>query len=241
MNCYEYPVTVQYDDLSEDRLCSPVSVLRMMQEAAARSSAACGFGPDSAEKRGVVWALGGWRLELRRRCPWNSALTVRTWPRALETHTSDRDFLVLDSAGAPVAAATSRWLLLDTRTGHVARITPEIQSAYTLCPERAVPGDAPSPLSRAPGDARTAASYTVLRRDIDTLHHMNNLHYLSLAREALPPELSHLPFTHFEILYKRQIKLGETVDLRYALEEGRHVVELRSQDGRRTHALLWFS
>ena len=53
-------------------------------------------------------------------------------------------------------------------------------------------------------------------------------------------EAADLPFENYEILYKRQIKLGETVDLCYAFEEGRHVVEFRNQDGRRVHALLWF-
>ena len=35
-------------------------------------------------------------------------------------------------------------------------------------------------------DAREAFSYTVGRRDIDTNHHVNNIHYLDFALEALP-------------------------------------------------------
>ncbi len=240
MNMYDYPESVQYPDLAEDNRLSPTGALRMMQEGSARASAAQGFGPEDTVRRGLAWALVGWKLRLLRRPAWAAPLTVRTWPRAMDVHTSDRDFLILDQAEETVAAATSRWLLIDTATGHVAKISEEIRALYRLNAARAVEGDAPSHLTRGPGEARRICSYTVLRRDIDTLHHMNNLHYLEVAREALPAHLADLPFENFEILYKRQIRLGETVDLCYAFEEGKHVVELRNQDGRKTHALLWF-
>ena len=238
--CYDYPDSVQYPDLAEDGRLSPAGALRMMQEGSARASAAQGFGPEDTARRGAAWALVGWKLHLLRRPAWAAPLTVRTWPRAMEGHVSDRDFLILDERGERTAAATSRWLLIDTATGHAAKITDEVRALYQLNETRATEGDAPSHLSRGPKEARRVCSYTVLRRDIDTLHHMNNLHYLELSREALPPALADLPFENFEILYKRQIKLGETVDLCYAFEDGKHVVELRNADGRRTHALLWF-
>lgn len=240
MNCYDYPESVQYPDLGEDNRLSPAGALRMMQEGSARASAARGFGPEDTVRLGLAWALVGWKLRLLRRPAWAEPLLVHTWPRAMDGHVSDRDFLLLDQAGERVATATSRWLLIDTATGHAAKITDEVRAIYQLDESRAVEGDAPSHLSRGPQDARRVCSYTVLRRDIDTLHHMNNLHYLELAREALPAEAADLPFENYEILYKRQIKLGETVDLCYAFEEGRHVVEFRNQDGRRVHALLWF-
>lgn len=240
MNCYDYPETVQYPDLGADGLLSPAGVLRMLQEGSARSSAARGFGPQDAQRRGLVWALAGWKLRLFQRPAWAAPLTVRTWPRSMDVHTSDRDFLLLDPSGTRIAAATSRWLLIDTRTGHAARLTDEVRALYQLSPTRALEGDAPSHLVKGPRDAQKVCSYTVLRRDIDTLGHMNNLHYLELAREALPAGLADLPFENYEILYKRQLRLGETADLCYAFEEGKHIVELRNPEGRKTHALLWF-
>jgi len=241
MNDYEYPESVQYPDLAEDGLLSPTGVLRMLQEGSARSSASLGFGPEDTQRLGLAWALCGWKVRIYRRPPWASALTVRTWPRAADTHTSDRDFLLLDEAGEQVAAATSRWLLIDIHTGHAAKITPEVRSLYHFREERALEGDAPSHMSKGPAAAEEAFSYTVLRRDIDTLHHMNNLHYLALAREALPEAAAGKPFENIEILYKRQIKRGETVRFFYAFEDNRHVVEIRDHEGRKTHALLWLN
>ena len=234
-----YETDVEYPDLGVDRLLSHRGMLRILQEAASVASDERGCGMKDISRTGVFWILAGWRLELSRRVPWRTRLTVETWPRSLDGFLSDRDFLVRQG-DVPVARATSRWLLIDTATGHAAKITDEVRAIYQLDESRAVEGDAPSHLSRGPQDARQVCSYTVLRRDIDTLHHMNNLHYLELAREALPAEAADLPFENYEILYKRQIKLGETVDLCYAFEEGRHVVEFRNQDGRRVHALLWF-
>ena len=61
--------------------------------------------------------------------------------------------------------------------------------------------------------------YTVQRKDIDVIGHMHNLYYLNLAYEALPEEeYQKRPFDNVRIMYKKEIKLGETVVCKYAKE-----------------------
>ena len=239
MSYYEYHTRVQYSDLGEDGLLSATGMLRLMQEAACEDSAGRGISPYIMDSDGFGWVLCGWKLKISRRPVWGTALTVRTWPRAMAVHTSDRDFQMLDDRGEVLMAATSRWLLLNTVTGRVDRLTPAISDRYELWDHRALEEELPTG-GRSGSDAVCAFAYTVLHRDIDTLHHMNNLHYLELAREALPPEAQGQDFANIEILYKRQIKLGERVRFLYSCPEGRHFVEIQDEEGKRTHALLWF-
>ena len=239
MQYYDYHAKVQYSDLGEDARLSPTGALRLMQEAACEASAMAGFGPEDTKKQGFGWVLCGWKLQIHRRPFWGEALTVRTWPRTMALHTSDRDFILSDEKGERVISASSRWLLLDTTTGRVAKITDAVSSRYDLWEERALKEELPLN-GRSPEDAVCTFTYTVLHRDIDTLHHMNNLHYLELAREALPPEVESQPFANIEILYKRQIKLGDTVHFLYSYTEGKHLVEIVNQDQSKTHTLLWF-
>ena len=81
------------------------------------------------------------------------------------------------------------------------------------------------------------------RRDIDTNHHVNNLHYLDYALEALPEEVyRHLPGTA-EIAFRRQILLGTAIRGLYTLtEEGKHQVEIQSENEGKVihHAFIWF-
>ena len=81
------------------------------------------------------------------------------------------------------------------------------------------------------------------RRDIDTNHHVNNLHYLDYAIEALPEEVYQtLPAT-VEIAFRRQILLGTPIRCLYSLtEDGKHQVEIQSETGGKVthHAFVWF-
>lgn len=240
MQYYDYETKVQYSDLGEDGFLSQVGTLRLMQEAACEASASVDCAPGRLiERMGVGWILCGWKLKMGKKAAWGEPLTVRTWPRRMDIHFSDRDFLVTDAAGETVAAATSRWLLLDVRTGRVTRVTEELAAHYEIWDHKAVEGEIPTG-GRSPEDARETFAYTALGRDLDTFHHVNNLHYLELGREALPEEVRPLPLSTVEILYKRQIKRGERVRFFYALVDGKHQVEIRDDEGKKTHALLWF-
>lgn len=231
---------MEYPDLGPDQLLSHRGMLRILQEAAAIASDERGYGMKDIPRNGVFWILAGWRLELLERVPWRSRLTVQTWPRSMDGFLSDRDFLV--SCGeTPVARATSRWLLVSTSTGKAARVTDEVRAAYDL--DGRVLFDTPiSGNGRTPAGTPAAFSATVGRRDIDTNHHVNNIHYLDYALEALPEEV----FLHFprtvEITFRRQILLGTPIRCLYSrTEDGRHQVEIQSGEEKIIHhAFLWF-
>ena len=240
MNYYDYQTTVNYSDLGEDGLLSPSGALRLMQEAACMDSAAVGCAPkDLMKNHGVGWVLVGWKIHFSSRPEWGVPLSVKTWPRRIAGHLSDRDFTITDGSGTPVLAATSRWLLLDLSTGHVGQVSEALAAAYTIWDHKAVEGEIPT-TGRSPADAVETFTYTALRRDLDTFHHVNNLHYLELAREAMPEDVAQICFPNVEILYKRQIKRGDTVHFFYSCQEGRHLVELKDSTLKKTHALLWF-
>ena len=223
MNYYSYRTKIAYSDLGEGGTLSATGALRILQEAACDASAAVGCSPMQLIRGGKAWVLCAWKLRLGRKMEWGEELEVRTWPRRMENHTSDRDFEVLDREGKLVFAASSRWLLLDVRTGRVAQVTEELASHYTLWDRRALEEEIPDvPAGRDPA-ARETFAYTALRRDMDTFHHMNQ------------------SFANIEILYRRQIRRGDRVRFLYSLRDGKHQVEIVDDQGRKTHALIWFS
>ena len=242
MKHYDFHCKVEYPDLGEDARLSHLGTLRMMQEAACLDSSRTGYGPFDVERNGVAWIICGWKVHLYQRPHWGTDLTVYTWPRTMSSHLSERDFQIFDSQGELVCAASSRWLLIDVRTGRVTNVTPEIAAAYPLdnnC--RALEEEMVS-AGKSPEDAAETFTYTALRRDLDMFHHVNNLHYLELAREALPEDVLAQNLPNVEILYKRQIRGGDKVRFLYSYdrESGRHLVELKNSDGRKSHALVWF-
>lgn len=238
---FMYPCSVTYADVGMDRRLSHKGTLRLLQEAAAVDSQNCGYGLLNAEETGVCWILTGWRVQLLERPLWHTPLTAETWPRTMDGFFSDRDFRIL-SGDKLIAKATSRWCLVNVHTGHVTRVTDTIRSAYTLDPQ-AMFSDNLRSNGKSDDTAVESFSSVVGRRDIDTNHHVNNLHYLDYAVEALPQEVfEHFPAT-LEIVYRKQILLGTPIACLYQVtDDGRHQVEIRSGQGKDTvhHAFLWF-
>lgn len=238
---YLYQTAVTYTDIGPDQLLSHRGLLRILQEAAAIASDDCGYGIKDIGANGVFWILTGWRVELLERVSWRTALSVETWPRSLDGFLSGRDFLVY-AQGRLIARATSRWFLVSASTGRIARITDKVKSAYEL-DQRAV-FDTPIPSNgKSPEDARETFSTVVGRRDIDTNHHVNNIHYWDYALEALPEAVARDLPAMVEVVFRRQILLGTPIRCLYSVTaEGKHQVEIQSGEGKDTvhHAYLWF-
>ena len=68
---------------------------------------------------------------------------------------------------------------------------------------------------------------------------MNHLYYLDLAYEALPEDIyDQRPFDEIRIMYKKEIKLGDTVVCKYSYENDKHIVVIQSEDEKTLHAII---
>ncbi len=241
---YTYETAVAYSDIGPDQRLSHTGLLRLLQEAASVASDDVGYGLKDIPHNGVHWVLTGWRLELKSRPYWRTDLRVETWPRTMEGFASDRSFLVY--AGEElIARADSRWILVSVETGRPVRVTDAVRTAYrphfddqTVFDGEPIPHNGVTP----PG-APVAFETVAGRRDIDTNYHVNNLHYLDYAIEALPEEIYKSLPTTVEIAFRRQILLGTPIRCLYArTADGKHQVEIQSESGGKVthHAFVWF-
>ena len=238
---FTYETNISYADVGPDQCLSYTGLLRLLQETAAAASDICGYGIKDIPTKHVHWILTGWRVELLQRPQWNAPIRIETWPRPFDGFASDRDFLAW-SGDALIARGTSRWFLISTLTGRITRVTDTISTAYPV--EDVTLFDQPIAYNGKPlPNAEATFSTVVGRRDIDTNSHVNNLHYLAYALEALPQAVyDALPGT-LEITYRKQILLGTPIQCLYGVtEDGKHQVEIRSETGGKVthHAYIWF-
>lgn len=236
---FTYETTVAYGDVGLDLCLNHRGLLRMMQEAAALDSKRCGYGVTDTERTGYLWILAGWRVTLLEKVGWTAPVAVQTWARNLNGFFSDRDYLA-HSDGRLIAQGTSRWMLINAHTGRLTRITEEIRRAYGN-EEKSVYDDPLPANGTSDPAARETCVITVGRRDLDTNHHVNNLHYLDYALEAVPEEVALQPPATVEILFRRQILQHTRVRCLYSVTpSGRHQVELVSGEKPLTHhAFAW--
>lgn len=238
-----YETTVAYSDIGPDQRLSHQGLLRILQEAASVASDEVGYGLKDIPRNGVHWILTGWRLELSSRPWWRTDLRVETWPRTMDGFASDRSFLVY-AGEERIARADSRWVLVSMETGKPVRVSAAVRDAYQpQLDDMELFGGKPIPHNgRTPEGTPAVFEMTVGRRDIDTNYHVNNLHYLDYAIEALPEVYRDLPAT-VEIVFRRQILLGTPIRCLYSqTEDGKHQVEIQSESGDKVthHAFVWF-
>lgn len=71
---------------------------------------------------------------------------------------------------------------------------------------------------------------------------MHNLNHLKLAYEALPEDIyQNSIFNNLEIMYKKEIKLDETVNCHYYFENDTHYITIKSEDDSIIHAVIALS
>ena len=121
----------------------------------------------------------------------------------------------------------------------IARVDKEIKARYESEKEHSVFKDEPLEKLQEPQDYSEMLEYTVSRRDIDLYNHMHNLYYLDLAYEVLPEDVfKQDEFNNVRISYKKEIRLGDTIKCIYKEENNKHIVAIKSKDGKKLHAII---
>ncbi|MBR6033435.1 MAG: hypothetical protein IKP28_01620 [Clostridia bacterium] len=238
---YEFDYTVEYVDIDKNNKLSNYGFFKILQEAGCLHADTVGFGLKDTPKNRIAWIVLDWKLKIFSRPQWNSKVHIKTWISNVDMVCYFRDYEILDLTGKVIAKATSRWCLLNIDTHHIIKITPEIKTAFLPIEN----GNFDDKIQKLidPKFFELEYPYTILRRDIDTNNHLNNLNYIVLAEQALPEDVySNYSFSEIEVMYKKQCILGDNVLLCYSQEApNKHVVSIKSLDKNTLHSIIRFS
>ncbi len=239
MGTFEYKTNIQFIDIDENNRLSTKGLMRILGEVAGVHSELVGYGLNQINQTHLTWMILNWKLKIFSRPSWNSELLVKTWARTFSKIASNRDFEVYDSHNNLVAIASSKWVLIDSEKHTIDRITPEISHAYGAN-DKSVFDVEVNDKEQEPANSKFIYEYTIKRRDIDTNHHVNNLYYLDYAYDALPGNICNTSFDNIEIVYKRQIKINDTIKVFYSYDEqnNQHIVTIKSENLDIVHAII---
>ena len=223
---------------------SNIAILEYLENIAAYHSDSVGYGVKTTSETNLNWLLLDWKVKVLKRPKYGQVLEIHTWSKNIEKFYAYRDFEVYDDENNLCVIATSKWLLVNSKTGKISRVDPKMAAKYESEPQKEVFKVDDLEKLKVPNNYEREIIYTVQRKDIDVIGHMHNLYYLSLAYEALPEDVYNLrPFDNLRIMYKKEIKLGESVKCKYAFENEKHIVVIESEDSKTLHAIieLWIS
>lgn len=233
---------VGFRDVGKSNKLTNRGLIGFLEDIAGMHSNIAGYGLNSIKSTCLTWILLNWKIRVIKRPIYGDEITVKTWARKTEKFFTFRDYEVFDSSNNIIAKASSKWLLLNANTLAIEKITNEIMDKYE--PEDISVFDGEPEINKIsePKVYSSFFNYTVQRKDIDINDHMHNVYYLDLAYEALPEDIyRNCKFNNFEIMYKKEIKLGETVKCLYSNIDDIHYITIKSEDDKVLHAIIKFS
>ena len=226
---FEKDFYVGYSDVDERYELTNKSILRFLQDAACVQSVRIG---DSQNTRSMMWFILSYRVDVFKRPCYDDTIRIRTWARHFNGPFAVREFEIADSDGTVIAKAVSNWGRINGLTTKLEPIVEEVVRKYDAEPDRTgYEGDGWLKKLPAPETSELTKPIYIDRNFIDANHHMNNIFYMDMANMVVPEEIFRAPQANtFEIMFRRAISYGETVQCHYAEEPDAHVVYINSED-----------
>lgn len=204
---------IRYTQLAANQTMRLADILNFFQDAAVAHTAACGHPLQSLYAQNSAWILLAIRVVLDTPILADT-VEVSTWPYLFSKASCNRAFSIKSiQEGRTLVDAASIWAYVDTVSGRPKEVPEDYVSMFKNI------GKAPSlscerrPMMVPP--EALISSFRVLKRDIDTNKHMNNVKYLEYAEEALP---EHFLVKEFKIHFRHAAYLGDKLFL-YAMQD----------------------
>lgn len=184
------------------------------------------------------WLLLNWKIKIYQRPTYGEQITIKTWSRGSDKLYAYRDFQILNAQKEVIGIATSKWVLLDVEKGKIIRVGQEVMDSYTI-ENVAVFDESDLEKLEEPDSYIDTTNFTVNRSLIDVNNHLHNIYFMDIANEVLPMDIyKNAEFNDIQMMYKKEIKLGDTVKVFYQIEGNKHIITIKSEDEKILHAII---
>ena len=195
-------------------------LFQFLQEISIADTERLGYPREKTLDKGLLWVVGKQRVEIKRLPVYGEEIRLETWPGEKTPFLFPRHYAIYGNNEEPLVKASAVWTLISEQN----RMMVNPKDHGIVIEGEARGGEIPFqfPMKSFPllGRAMLKASW----RDCDLNGHMNNTAYLDEAEDLIPLEYlkSHVPAA-IDIAYRKEIPLGEEVEVSYGNEGGVYV------------------
>ena len=214
------------------------ALLNFFVDVAGIHSSRCGENFETSPTR---WLLLGYKLQIFKRPKYGEFIDVSTWSSEIRGITALREFEVRNEKGELLVAALSNWVSINITSRRMERLTEERMAPYKSEPQRTNFENKTFEKILQPETLDGKVSFVVDWKLIDLNNHLNNANYLEVVQNILPRDLcENLHKYNFEVVYKKEIPLGEEVDCFYKNNEQTFEVVFKNKNTQELHAAIKF-
>lgn len=221
----------------EIHLSSLMEILIMASE---HQTEALGVGEDKTHAHGVGWVITQYHMTFTRLPKVGDKLELRTAASSRNRFFCYREFWVLDDQGTELAHVTATFVMMSFSTRKMVPIIDELVAPFHTKEEKTVlkfPR-----INKMDYTGALMKPYRVRYQDIDSNHHVNNVHYFDWMIDTLPLDfVLHHALTQVDIRYEREIQYGDTAESLYLADPEDALAThhlIRHNDEMNTEAIL---
>ena len=221
---YTHTYETRYGDYKDFDTIKTGSVLDIIQDVSTKDSNRLGYGIEKLREMKRAWLIQGINVCFEKKVRTDSGIEVFTAVKNVRGVTSERG-CILSQNGEVVAKSIANWFLFDSENGRIAKIPPEMQSAYEIYDfnDEFFSYRKPEFIN----DIVPMYKIRVANKEIDTNRHLNNQKSADLLMDALPFDFE---FDNLKILYKNPAYLGDELEVCRVEIPGGYYVHLQSAD-----------
>lgn len=237
---FEDIYTTSFSQTGIHNVLTNKSILSILENIAGAHSAFVNYTFCDLLKYNLTWVLLNWKLKVIKRINADVNVKVQTWGRFMSKAFVIRDFKIFDENNDLCVIASSKWCLVDTLNGKLSKMPDNLPEIYHGFHDESVFGEKDfSKIYLPTTEPINVDTYRIRKFDLDLNKHVHNLNYLNIAYELLPDEVYEAPeLNNVEILFKKELKYGDTVKSFLYKEENSFTIVMKSQDEVSTHAII---
>lgn len=181
---YSFDTRIRYSEVDENLMLTVPALLDYFEDAALFEAENGRNNLEYLGKRHLAWVLGSWQVIIEKMPRFGENVVVSTFPYDFKGFIGYRNFIMTTENGECIAKASSIWTLLDTQKMRPQKGDEELMKGYDLH-EKLEMAYAPRKID-LDGEGMVCDSFTVMKHQIDSNHHMNNVAYIGAAMDYIP-------------------------------------------------------
>ncbi|MBQ7307483.1 MAG: hypothetical protein IJW82_03045 [Clostridia bacterium] len=236
---YSEEIKIGLKDIDKNLIVKDSAILEYLENIAIRHADSLGYGLKENTESQVNWVLLDWKVEKLQSIKYGQMLNVNTWSKSIEKCYGYRNFEIYNQKGELCVVATSKWLLLNTKTKSIVKADEKLINDFDSHPDKTVLKNETFEKLAVLDNFEVIKEYEIKRRDIDMLGHVHNIYYLDLAKEILPQEVFDCTnFKTIRISYRKEMKYKDVVKLKYVKNESKYVITITNNDDSVIHSII---
>lgn len=233
---YKDKFYIGYRDIDTNLKIKNSAILNIFEDIAGMHAIEAGEG---LKKSDTTWLLTGYKVKILKKPEYGERLDVFTWGTEIKNITASREFEIRSQTGELLITGLSNWVHINLKTRKIEKVSQELIEAYRLEPSKTNFNELKLKKLSEPENYLYDKTYKIDWNWIDANNHMNNIYYLEVAEMTLPDEIrKNNNYTGFEVMYKKEVKYGDTIRCLYAENEDSYIVAIKNEDLSDLHAII---